>query len=130
MRNYFLLAFAAGLLLGCATIVKGTDQQVSIDTPGFAGAQCRLSSKAIGVRQVVTPAIITLPKSKENVAVECNLGCARGTGVIASSLETMTAGNVLLGGVIGLGVDAATGAMNHYTDRNQIHMQNDSACQG
>jgi len=34
----------------------------------------------------------------------------------------MAAGNVVIGGVIGLGVDAATGAMNKYADRTSILM--------
>jgi hypothetical protein len=40
----------------------------------------------------------------------------------------MTAGNVLLGGVVGLGVDSASGAMNHYNANNQIAMSLDPAC--
>jgi hypothetical protein len=42
--------------------------------------------------------------------------------VIASGAEVMTAGNVLVGGVVGLGIDAATGAMNKYTEDNQFTM--------
>ena len=123
MRRLILSVCLAGVLLGCATIVKGTDQQVSLDTPGYPGSNCRLSSSFLGVRQAVTPAILTLPKSKHNIAVECRKGCARGTGVIESHTEGMTAGNVLLGGVVGLGVDAAPGAMNKY-ERSQ------SGCHG
>jgi hypothetical protein len=115
---------------GCATIVKGTDQQVSIDTPGYSGAECTLTSKEVGSRRVITPAVVTLPKSRENVSVRCTKGCARGSGVIGSSTEGMTAGNVLVGGVIGLGVDAASGAMNHYNDNNQIAMTADPTCTG
>jgi hypothetical protein len=33
-------------------------------------------------------------------------------GVIKSSVEAMTAGNILVGGVIGLGVNAMSGAIN------------------
>jgi hypothetical protein len=79
---------------------------------------------------VITPAVVTLPKSRENVSVQCHKGCARGSGVIASGTEAMTAGNVILGGPIGLGVDAASGAMNKYTDNNQVAMTLDSTCKG
>jgi len=34
----------------------------------------------------------------------------------------MTAGNVVFGGVIGLGIDAASGAMNKYQPRVEIAM--------
>jgi hypothetical protein len=40
----------------------------------------------------------------------------------------MAAGNVLLGGVIGLGVDAASGAMNKYPDMFTVAMMPDPAC--
>ena len=69
-------------------------------------------------------------KSKHDVSVECRKGCARGTGTISSNLEGMTAGNIVVGGVVGFGVDAATGAMNKYNENNQIAMSNDPNCQG
>jgi hypothetical protein len=40
----------------------------------------------------------------------------------------MTAGNLLLGGVIGVGVDAATGAMNKYSNTNQVIMSPGPNC--
>jgi hypothetical protein len=40
------------LLAGCSTIVKGTEQQISVDTPGIPGAMCQLQSPAIGTRTV------------------------------------------------------------------------------
>lgn len=124
------LVFAAMALAGCATVVKGTDQQVSLDTPGFPGATCTLTSNGFGMRRVVTPATVELPKSKHNVAVNCKKGCAKGTGIISSGVEAMTAGNVILGGVVGLGVDAATGAMNKYNENNQIALYEDPECTG
>ncbi|HWM32163.1 MAG TPA: hypothetical protein VNO69_10770 [Methyloceanibacter sp.] len=98
------------LFAGCSTIVKGTDQQVSVNTPGVNGAMCQLQSPAVGTRTVQTPANIVLPKSKHNVAVTCQAQCyAKGVGTLASHTEMMTAGNVLFGGIIGLGVNAASG---------------------
>ena len=109
-------------------MVKGTDQKVSLDTPGYPGAACILKSKGFGTRRVVTPAMVELPKSKHDVSVECKKGCAKGRGVISSNLEGMTAGNIIVGGVVGFGVDAATGAMNKYNDNNQIAMSRDPGC--
>ena len=103
------------LFAGCSTIVKGTEQQVSVNTPGVRGALCQLQSPAVGTRTVQTPANITLPKSKKNVAVSCTAQCySPGVGTLASYTEAMAAGNVLFGGIIGLGIDAASGAMNTY----------------
>lgn len=116
-------------LLGCATVTKGTDQLVYIDTPGYAGANCTLTSKGIGgYRQIVTPANIELPKSRRDIAVKCEHPCGTGSGMIMSNMEAMTAGNIVLGGVIGLGVDAASGAMNKYSAMNQIVMTPNGKC--
>ena len=84
------------LLTGCSTIVKGTQQQVSVATPGVQDAMCTLSSPAVGTRAVQTPGTIVLPKSKHDVAVSCVKQCyTTGVGVLASETEIMTAGNVL-----------------------------------
>jgi hypothetical protein len=45
-----------------------------------------------------------------------------GEGVLISSTEIMTTGNVVFGGLIGLGVDAASGAMNKYEPAVDIAM--------
>jgi hypothetical protein len=114
---------------GCATIVKGTTQTVSVDTPGVTDAMCELSSPGIGTKTVSTPATLELEKSQHSISVTCRKACYQnGVGVIASYTEGMAAGNVLLGGVVGLGVDAATGAMNKYADRTSITMVRLEGC--
>lgn len=127
MQKIGILVLAASVA-GCATIVRGTSQSVSIDTPGHPGASCTLQSPGVGSRVVTTPASIELEKSKHNVQVTCRKDCFYGAGLIASYTEGMAAGNVLFGGVLGLGVDAATGAMNKYADQTQIPMQTDPSC--
>jgi len=88
-----------------------------------ARALCQLQSPAIGTRAVQTPANITLPKSKNNVAVSCTAQCySPGVGTLASHTEAMAAGNVLFGGIIGLGIDAASGAMNTYDPGVEVIM--------
>ena len=121
---------AISLFLGsCSTIVKGTQQQVSINTPGVTGAMCTLQSPAVGSRTVQTPGNIVLPKSKHNVAVSCTAQCyAPGVATLASHTEIMTAGNVVFGGLIGLGVDAASGAMNTYDANVDVMMSPIPTC--
>jgi len=57
-------------------------------------------------------------------------GLHQGCRDYLTNLEAMTAGNIVAGGVIGFGVDAATGAMNKYTEHNQIAMYEDPRCVG
>ena len=121
MRYQWL--FIPLLLTGCATITRGTTQTVAVNTPGVIGATCVLSSSAIGNKTVVTPGSINLEKSQEGVSVRCSKECYNdGAGIIASNVEGMAAGNIVFGGVLGLGVDAATGAMNKYSPEIQVIM--------
>ncbi len=117
-------ALVAALASGCASITKGTTQSISLDTPGAQGASCTLTSEGIGgSKTVATPATLMLDKSQHNIAVNCKKECFQdGVGIISSTTESMTAGNILVGGVVGLAVDAASGAMNKYNDANQIAM--------
>lgn len=118
-----LVAVTMSLAAGCATITKGTTQSVAISTPGAPGATCTLTSGGIGQKVVTTPAAIVLDKSQENIQVVCKKQCFEdGVGIIASHTEAMAAGNVIVGGVVGLGVDAVSGAMNRYNADNQFMM--------
>lgn len=133
MRILATLAFAvlAPLLClaGCATITKGTTQIVAIDTPGVPGATCTIQTQA-GPQQVVTPGSVTLSKGSNALPIQCTKQCyIAGASIIPSGTEAMTAGNVIFGGVIGLGVDAASGAMNKYPDIVTVAMSPDPACQ-
>ena len=111
------------LIAGCATITRGTTQTIAIHTPGAPGARCMLSSTSIPSQTVITPANITVEKGMDSIAVRCSKECFQdGTGVVVSSMEAMTAGNLLIGGVIGLGGDAASGAMNKYSPETGIFM--------
>ena len=129
---YLRLSTYAGLALllaGCATITKGTTQMVAIDTPGAPGAKCLLSSSSIGQVNIVTPANVSLQKGSDNISVRCSKECYNdGVGVVGSNVEAMAAGNLLVGGVVGLGVDAVSGAMNKYNEQNQITMVPIAGC--
>ena len=124
-----LFVAIALLLSACATITKGTTQTVAITTPGVTDASCTLTSSAVGTKVVTTPATITLEKGRESVTVHCTKECyTDGNGVIASDFEAMTMGNIILGGVIGVGVDAASGAMNKYAPEAQVVMTPIAGC--
>ena len=47
----------------------------------------------------------------------------------SSNAEAISAGNVIFGGVLGLGVDAVSGALNKYPDQVTVAMTPDPACQ-
>lgn len=115
----FVRAALAGLSLvtlgACSTIVEGSSQNVTVMTDP-SGASCRLESNR-GIVGIVnpTPGSIQLEKSKDNVTVLCEKeGYQPSAGTLASSFEGMTFGNIIFGGIVGVGIDAASGAMNKY----------------
>jgi hypothetical protein len=127
MRKPLVLAFAL-VLVGCATITKGTTQTIAVDTPGVPGATCTIQTQS-GPRGVTTPGSVTLDRGSSALPITCTKECyVMGSSMIASNTESMAAGNVILGGPIGLGVDAATGALNKYPDVVTVAMTPDPAC--
>lgn len=127
MRILFVLMLCI-VAAGCATITKGTTQTVAIDTPGVPGANCSIQTQS-GPRGLITPGSVVLDKGSSPLPITCTKDCyVMGSSIIPSGTETMAAGNVVFGGIIGLGVDAATGAMNKYPDVVTVAMTPDPAC--
>jgi len=102
---------AAFSLAGCATITRGTKDVLIVNTtPG--GAQVKLSD---GQTCGNTPCSFKVPRKSElNVLVtkdRCKPQQIRVTNRVAGGGGGGMAGNVLVGGSIGAGVDASSGAM-------------------
>ena len=126
MRNLLIVAAATvlGLMSGaCSTIVEGTDQSVTVITDP-AGASCTLEREGVAVAVInPTPGTVQVEKSKQNIAVLCTREEHQDSaGVLSSTFESMTFGNVLFGGIIGVAIDASSGAMNQYPDSITIVM--------
>src|SRR5437763_10767977 len=122
------VCWLALLLAACATITKGTSQTVAVDTPGVPGATCTIQTQS-GPQIVATPGTVVLSKGSSALPIQCTKDCyVMGSSIIPSNAEAMAAGNIIFGGVIGLGVDAASGAMNKYPDIVTVAMTPDPAC--
>ena len=120
MRNFIIVAGATmlGLLSGaCSTIVEGTDQPVTIITQP-AGAICTLERGGTSVAVVnPTPGTVQIDKSQDNIAILCSREEHQDShAVLSSTFQSTTFGNILLGGFIGVAIDASSGAMNKYPD--------------
>lgn len=117
MKNITILALiiAVSLMQGCATVTTGTTQTISVETQP-PGASCKLTRGGENIGFVnPTPGSVSISKDKDNFTLECELdGHERTVKTINSNFQGMTLGNAILGGVIGLAVDAASGAMNEY----------------
>ncbi len=115
MKTVVAVAILTMAVSGCASITQGTDQQVSISS-NPTGARCELTrdGQTIAVADP-TPEIVTIGKSRKDIQVACTkAGYQETTGLLSSDIAGMTFGNILAGGIIGVAVDAGTGAMNKY----------------
>jgi len=109
MRRYLTLACILLSASGCATITRGTTEALVINTEP-PGANATLSSGHF----CKTPCSIELKRGNSvHVKIEKEGYLTVDTDIqsqIASAGAAGMAGNVLLGGLIGAGIDAATGA--------------------
>jgi hypothetical protein len=121
-RNGWIILGLGLTVCGCASVIKGSSQSIAISTPPATGASCTLAS-AQGNWMLISPGVASVQKSKEDIQVRCvKPGWQDGAATIPSNFEGWTVGNLLLGGIIGLGVDAATGAINEYPHTFQVAM--------
>ncbi len=105
----------------CATVVGGTTQEVFIESEP-SGAACKVDRLGANVGMVSpTPGRVNVSRSKETMIVSCTRdGYEQSNEVLVSSFTGATVGNILLGGVVGIVVDAASGANNRYPDRVMV----------
>ena len=101
---------SAFVLSSCATITRGVHEKLRVES-NPPGANVVLSTGEKGV----TPAVFVEKRRRDNFTVTVSKsGYVSQTVTVESKAggtgATAMAGNMLLGGVIGMGVDAGTGA--------------------
>lgn len=115
-RRWNVLSLAAPLVIsGCATIVNGSSQNLSVLTDP-AGASCvfRREGEVIGVVNP-SPGTLSISKSRHRIDVRCQKdGYAEVSGNLGSTFQAAALGNILLGGLIGAIADASSGAATDY----------------
>jgi hypothetical protein len=101
----------------CATVIDGTNQNIGLVTTP-TGASCTLTREGIVLAQISpTPGQVEVSKSKDDIIVACEKsGHQKAEVRVVSSFGGTTFGNILLGGVVGVVVDAASGANHKYPD--------------
>ncbi|WP_376097854.1 hypothetical protein ACE7GA_07510 [Roseomonas sp. CCTCC AB2023176] len=109
-----------GLLLStaCATITQSPSQNVTVVTEP-PGATCTLTRNGVGPMGTVNPTPGTLRVGRSVRALD--IACTReGYQPAQQTVESRTSpvflANVLVGGVVGLIVDASTSASTYYPD--------------
>ncbi|MDB5650335.1 MAG: translation initiation factor 2 [Hyphomicrobiales bacterium] len=120
-----IMIAALGLAVsGCATITRGTTDQITINSEP-AGALATTSS---GLTCPSTPCTLEVSRKSEFVVSYSKEGYLPqqvpvGTKMAGAGAAGL-AGNVLFGGIIGVGVDASTGAtLEHFPNPVFVTLQ-------
>lgn len=126
MKNIFVISCLLFAMTGCASIVNGTNQPLSVAAEAngvdITGAYCKLSNDK-GTWFVTTPGSATVHRSAEDLHVKCKKkGEKPGLADVKSSVKGMAFGNVLFGGIIGGAVDAEDGAAFDYPNLIKVEM--------
>jgi hypothetical protein len=123
MRGILIACGAALALSGCASVVRGTTEKVEVRSEP-SGAVIRTS---LGSSCPASPCTFQVPRKTEFVAYAEKPGFKPGSIQIGTKVggggAAGMAGNVIAGGIIGFGVDAATGAaLDHYPNPATIQL--------
>ncbi len=105
LSRALLTLFLLIALNGCATIMHGTTQDIGITTDP-SGADLLLD----GELHYKSPAVKTMKRKEDHTLEISQEGYKREAVEIKGALSLAVAGDFLAGGVIGYGIDAATGA--------------------
>lgn len=115
LRNCWLSVSLLGL--GCATVVTGRHAEIAVESmPPGAQVAVRDHEGRV-VAQTVTPGSVTLKRGRSwlrpasYVATFSMPGYQPTAAPIHSKLNPWIAGNLFIGGGLGIGVDAVTGAL-------------------
>lgn len=116
MKNLLVKGAAILLLSGCSTIATGTSQGFTVITPHTEGATCDLTDSK-GHKYFIknTPGSATVTKGDGPMVVTCRKsGYKTETITVEEGFAGATLGNLLVGGGIGIVVDAVSGAAQEY----------------
>jgi uncharacterized protein YceK len=125
LKLILLVGLFLQLQTGCATVISGTTQSIYIDTPKMEGAECKLTdSNGKSWHLDSTPGNIEVSKGDGPINLTCEKeGYEKVALMLGESVTGDLWGNLLLGGGIGVVVDAASGAAQVYPNTLIIWMR-------
>jgi PEGA domain len=123
MKNKLSIALLAGIALSatsCATIITGTKDKITFNsTPEGA----KVFHK--GIEKCTTPCTAEIPRSLSKQMVTLQKEGFNDKEVkLTKKFNPVTLVNILLGGAIGVGIDAATGSLTKYSPKEyQVELE-------
>jgi hypothetical protein len=120
--KYFTVC-ALALLPGCATLTTGTTSRVNVQTvPAGLPALCQAQNGRGSWTLAYTPGDLTVAKSSTALHIHCQTPTAIGDTDLEANGNPMLFGNLVIGGLIGGGIDVASGAAWAYPDHVYVPM--------
>jgi|HubBroStandDraft_2_1064218.scaffolds.fasta_scaffold31517_2 hypothetical protein len=116
---------AASLCAGCASVIEGTTQKISVITSPEVGAACT-AKNAVGEWSFVTPGTATIQKSESVLTIRCSKpGYQDGTYYATGRMSSagMVGMMVPYVGLLNAAVDASSGAAMQYPDAYVVIMK-------
>ncbi len=114
IMSVWLVVSLAAFSGGCATVTRGTTNNV-----GFNSQPSQAEMRTSNGLGCITPCSLVVKRNEEFVATFTKPGYQAKQVEVKTQLAGAgvagVAGNVLVGGIIGIGVDAVTGAANEHT---------------
>ena len=123
MGHISIVILSIGVMVsGCATIIKGTKEAIAVTTPPTTGAKCTLKNSE-GIWYLMTPGNAMVHKTKNELHITCKKeGFEDASKIVDADFNGVTFGNAIAGGLIGVGVDAASGANYQYPQAIKVPM--------
>jgi uncharacterized protein YceK len=119
-----IITVACLSLSGCASIVSGTHQTISLETPPTRDALCTLENNKGTWFLNSTPGTVTVQRSFEDLNIHCEKkGYRKANLKVKSTTKAIAFGNVLFGGAVGACVDVADGAAFRYPTNIRVPMR-------
>jgi len=109
---------------GCASLFGGTHQSIAVSsTPPQASCALTRDGAVIG-KVESTPGSVDIRKGNKDIAVSCEKpGYQIGRAQDEADLDAWFIGNAVIGGLLGIGIDYATGAINKYDGQVTVALQ-------
>lgn len=116
--QFIVLFICVRLAIGCATIIHGSSQDISISS-----APDEAEVWIDGARMGTTPTKVTLKRKNDYLVTVKKEGYKEATVKIEGATSAWIIGNIIFGGIIGCGIDFITGgAYDLKPERLDINM--------
>ena len=125
IKNIFYILVFGCIIASCSTLTKNAQTPLTILTVCAgsskpAPAKCIISNPYMH-KEVMTPAIIAIDRSSYDLSIKCSIeDKVFGEAIIKSATDFDVAGNIFIGGIIGLATDFVSGNAYEYQPKIQL----------